>query len=291
MLFSNICDVARNLSGVWQRNFPEKLTFYLHFPQNTAPGAPVEYLVSEYQRLAQALGCRVEKDFEARLAFHIGVRNRQQALLRDVQEERRKAPWKMSWAAHHALRKAGLALSGEAHASMLEEALKGLRSASVRPRDGVRVLVEGAFCEQPSADLLEVVEDAGAFVLDDDCLLSQRWFSGNVPLNGGSPLRTLAESYVCRSVPSSVRHEGAESRAEALLRRVREEQADGVLFMSPKFCEPALYDYVRMKNVLEAARVPHMAVEYQERGGAYDTVQMQIQTFVESVLFFAKEGA
>ena len=33
-VFSNICDVARNLASIYQRNFPAAFVEYLHLPQN-----------------------------------------------------------------------------------------------------------------------------------------------------------------------------------------------------------------------------------------------------------------
>ena len=38
-VFSNICDVARNLGSIYKRNFPHVFVEYLHLPQNsTSPG-------------------------------------------------------------------------------------------------------------------------------------------------------------------------------------------------------------------------------------------------------------
>jgi benzoyl-CoA reductase subunit C len=37
LLFPAICDVIRNLSGMWQMLFPDKLVRYLDVPQNFAP--------------------------------------------------------------------------------------------------------------------------------------------------------------------------------------------------------------------------------------------------------------
>ena len=38
-VFSNICDVARNLGSIYRRNFPGAFVEYLHLPQNsTSPG-------------------------------------------------------------------------------------------------------------------------------------------------------------------------------------------------------------------------------------------------------------
>ena len=38
-VFSNICDVARNLGSIYQRNFPDTFVEYLHLPQNSTSPA------------------------------------------------------------------------------------------------------------------------------------------------------------------------------------------------------------------------------------------------------------
>ena len=51
-VFSNICDVARNLGSIYKRNFPDVFVEYLHLPQNSTSAAVVPYLASELRRLA-----------------------------------------------------------------------------------------------------------------------------------------------------------------------------------------------------------------------------------------------
>ena len=62
-VFSNICDVARNLSSIYQRNFGDVLVEYLHLPQNSTSPAVAAYMAAELKRLAarfeDAWGLRV----------------------------------------------------------------------------------------------------------------------------------------------------------------------------------------------------------------------------------------
>src|SRR3990170_2433295 len=54
-VFTNICDVARNLSGIFARNFRGKAVEYLHLPQNVASSAAVDYMTGELRRLLSVL--------------------------------------------------------------------------------------------------------------------------------------------------------------------------------------------------------------------------------------------
>src|SRR5713226_1923547 len=95
-VFPSICDVARNLSGVWRRNFPERFTAYIHFPEKEVPAAR-QYLRGEFARLAEILELRRGRAIASddyRHAF--AVVNEQRKLLRDLYTLRSEAPWKLS---------------------------------------------------------------------------------------------------------------------------------------------------------------------------------------------------
>jgi len=57
------------------------------------------------------------------------------------------------------------------------------------------------------------------------------------------------------------------------------------VFCTAKFCEPALYDQVLYKERLEAAQIPYVHIEFEEKMSAFDTTRTQVETFVESILF------
>jgi hypothetical protein len=142
----------------------------------------------------------------------------------------------------------------------------------------------GAFCEQPPLGLLEVLEEAGCYVVEDDFLLGWRWFTQDVA-TGGDPFDQLAAAYVDHAVPSSTRHESREHRSAGLIEKVRRARADAVVFAPAKFCEPALFDYVLMKQGLEREGIPHLLVEFEEKMWTFERTRNEVETFVESMLF------
>ena len=172
----------------------------------------------------------------------------------------------------------------EEHNALLEEALEQLAKRPGKPRDSIRVVVEGAFCEQPPLDLIKLIEDAGCYLVDDDFVIGRSWFTEDVPVNGDA-VRALAESYVNRAVYSSVRHDFRAPRWEGLAEKVKRSRADAVLFLIAKFCEPAYFDYVLFKKKLEEIGVPHLLLEFEEKQFTFDRVRTEVETFVESLVF------
>jgi benzoyl-CoA reductase subunit C len=284
-VFSNICDVARNLSSIFRRNFPDVHVEYLHLPQNSSSPAVAEYLAGELRRLAKGLEQALDVAVtEQALAASTVTYNRLRARLRALYALRAATPHVISTAELYAVLRAAALAPPETAIGWLDSLLADLPGRPGRPRDCLRVVVEGAFCEQPPLGLIDVLEEAGCYVVEDDLLLGWRWFTSDVP-PAADPFLALASAYVDRAVPSSTRHDGRAHRAAGLLEKVRRARADAVVFMPAKFCEPALFDYVLMKQGLEREGVPHMVVEFEEKMWTFERTRNEIETFVESMLF------
>jgi benzoyl-CoA reductase subunit C len=287
LYFTSICDVSRNLSGVWKRNFPRVLVEYIHFPQNIQSAHATAYYRSELVRLKanlEKLGGRVAGEDELRESVRLF--NRHRWLMAEIYRARREKPWLLSAAEVYALSRATTQLPVEEGNRLLQDVLDALPERKSKPRDGIRVVVEGVFCEQPPLEMLKAIEEAGAFIVDDDMLVGWRWFEGDVPLDG-DPLTNLAQSYLSRSVYSSVRHDADRPRDKELVQKVEQAEAQGVIFCAPKFCEPALLDYVVYKEAMEQAGIPYLTVEYEEKMEVFEAIRSQVETFAESLLFFA----
>jgi benzoyl-CoA reductase subunit C len=284
-VFSNICDVARNLSSIYARNFRGAFVEYLHLPQNSTSPGVAPYLAAELRRLAagleQAFGAAVT---EPALAGSIETYNRLRERLRALYALRIAEPHALATTELYAVVRAAALSPPEDSVARLDALLAALPGRPARPRDRLRVVVEGAFCEQPPPGLLEVLEEAGCYVVEDDLLLGWRWFTSDVP-GGGDPFEQLGLAYVDRAVASSTRHESRAHRAAGLLEKVRRARADAVVFLPAKFCEPALFDYVLMKQGLDREGIPHLIVEFEEKMWTFERARNEIETFVESLLF------
>jgi benzoyl-CoA reductase subunit C len=286
MLFNSICDPARNLASVFKRNFPQLTVEFIHYPQNPGSPSAQAYLEEEYRRVLgtfSALSGRNATD--ADVAASIAQYNRLRGLLRELYELRAAAPQKVSTTHAYILTRASTLLAPEDATSLLESALAHYRAVVDRPKDRVRVLLVGAFCEQPPLDLIEALEQSGCYILEDDFLLGWRFFTGDVSTYGRNPLRGLADAYLNHSVHASVKHDLRQPRARSLVDRVKAVNADAVIFLGAKFCEPALFDYALYRRALEEHGIRHLFLEFEEKMWLFDRVRSEVETFVESMLF------
>lgn len=284
-VFHSICDPARNLASVFQRNFENKQVEYIHFPQRLDSPDAVTYLEAEYRRVlawAETLtGHRVT--IEA-LRSSIALYNAVRAGLRWLYDFRRQAPHNLATRELYALMRYGHIAPPEAHLHLLKRASELLSGREGKPKDRARLIVVGSFCEQPPLDLIASIESAGCYVVDDDFLLGRRFFTTEVA-DSTRPLHDLADAYVNHSVDASVKHDLRHYKAQALVERARTCGADAVVVLTAKFCEPALFDYVLYRKALQEAHIPHVFLEFEEKMWLFDKVKTEIETFVESLLF------
>ncbi|MDO8804624.1 MAG: 2-hydroxyacyl-CoA dehydratase [Elusimicrobiota bacterium] len=286
VVFHDICDSARNLAWLFERNFKDKLFMeYFHLPQKPDGAAAAAFLGGEYERIYTKLAAlRGRKPDLDAIRKSIGLYNINRGLHRRLYKLRSERPQDVLTAELSLLTRAGGILPVEEHNKMLADCLADFEARSNKPRDGIRVLVEGSFCEQPPIELLELLDAVGCFAVDDDLLIGRRWFDQDVPVKG-NPFSALAEAYMKSPVPSSVRHNPGVPRTEAMVQRVRSNKAQAVLFIYAKFCEPGLFDYVLFKDVLEREGIPHLLIEFEEKMWTFDKARMELETFVESQLF------
>ncbi len=286
MVFNSICDPARNLASIYKRNFPELHVEFIHYTQNPASPSAAEYLESEYDRVltsfSQWSGRKVtDADVEASIHIYNKVRR----LLRELYALRAASPERVSATDSYILTRATTLLPPEESINILEKALADYRSVDAKPKDRIRVLVIGAFCEQPPLELIQSLEQAGCYLLDDDFLLGWRFFKDDIIVDGERPIRAMAERYLNHSVHASVKHDLRKPRALELINRVKELKADAVIFLGAKFCEPALFDYALYRRALEEHGIQHLFLEFEEKMWLYDRVRSEVETFVESMLF------
>jgi benzoyl-CoA reductase subunit C len=282
--FSSICDSARNLCFVIKRNFPQMYVDFIHLPHSTSTSS-VDFLVEEYRRIVAELerlgGVKVGDDaFRSSIALY----NQQRSLVRQLYEMRAHNPEQLRGWESYVLVRAGNFLPVEEHIALLSKTLEQLSTRTGKKRDSIRVVVEGAFCEQPPLEVIRLLEEAGCDIVEDDLTLAQRWFTGDVPLSG-DPVRALAESYVENSVYSSVRHDFRRPRWEGLGDKIGKTRADAVIFLIAKFCEPAYFDYVLFKKKVEELGLPHLLLEFEEKLFTFDRLRTEVETFVESLVF------
>jgi benzoyl-CoA reductase subunit C len=278
-----ICDAARNLAAIWGRNvaYPAHV---LYLPQNANSSYACRYLRDEYDRLR-----RLVEEIAARpvtnddLRRSIGVFNENRRLLRELYAIRRTTPWRIAVDEAYVVAAVGGLVPREEHNALLATLLPLVEARPAPRQDLMRVVFEGGFCEQPPLDLLRAIGQS-CHVVDDDLLIGLRWIVDDVAEEVDA-LQNLARAYLDQSSYSPVQHDLRKPKERMLLERIRAAGAQAAILAAAKMCEPGLDEQVAYTRALDEAGVPYFVTEFEERMTSFDHLQIQLETFVENILF------
>src|SRR3989304_7161268 len=120
-IFPSICDVIRNLSGMFQMLGQGKFINYLDFPQNFQPDIGGTFYQNELQHVLNAIKKinKIEVSTE-QLNHSIKLYNKNRKLIEKIYDIRQEFPWRLTAEELYYIVRAGLALPVEGHNEMLE---------------------------------------------------------------------------------------------------------------------------------------------------------------------------
>ena len=284
MLFPSICDVIRNLSGMWKMLFKEKYVRYIDVPQNYQDEVGGRFYIEEMQilreELAQLAGRAIS---DADINRSIAAYNDNRAAIRDLYAYRAAKPWQAPTSEVYLVLRAGMVLPVEEHTSLVREYLAAAELLPRVKRDNARVVLTGGFCEQPPLALIKSIEMSGCYIVEDDFMLITRWLLDEVPANA-DPLQELSRAFLHRSASTAAKYDQTrEEKGVFLMKQVKTRGAEGVIFAAPSFCDPALLERPMLQDVLSKHGIPHTAFKYAENTGQMAPIREQAGTFADSI--------
>jgi benzoyl-CoA reductase subunit C len=284
MLFPSICDVIRNLSGMWQILFKDKYVRYLDVPQNFVDSVGGTFYIQELEVLREDLGkLRGKPITDAELNASIAVYNDNRDAVRELYDYRAAKPWQAPTAEVYLVLRAGMVLPPEDHTKLVRDYIAATDKIPRPKRDNARVVITGAFCEQPPLGLIKSIEMSGCYIVEDDFMLVTRWLLDEVPANG-NPLSELSKAFLHRSASTAAKYENTkEEKGVFLLKQYKRNAAEGVIFAAPSFCDPALLERPMLQDVLGKHKVPYTAFKYAENTGQMAPIREQAGTFADSI--------
>ena len=136
MLFPSICDVIRNLSGMWQLKFKNKLIRYFDVPQNFDLDVGGVFYTRELQdfrdQLAELTGRKITDDD---LYASIELYNENRRAISDLYAYRSAEPWQVPTPEVYLLMRAGMVLPVDEHTQLIYDYIAAAKKIK-RPARG-----------------------------------------------------------------------------------------------------------------------------------------------------------
>jgi benzoyl-CoA reductase subunit C len=208
--------------------------------------------------------------------------NRNRALIRQLYEGRRAGRFALTSRQMQDIVKSSMVMDKSQHTALLEKLVAGLEQQT--PAHRVRVYLSGHLCHAPKPELLDMIEECGVTVVDDDLYTGWRFVFADID-ESLTPIEALAQWYLSRShqLPCPTRAVKGRNWEDYLLEAVDRSRADGMVVLQVKFCEPHMYFYPEIKEAFERAEIPMLLIETEHEQMPLEALKTRVETFVEIV--------
>jgi benzoyl-CoA reductase subunit C len=262
-VFVHSCDTMQRLSDIWSYSIDEGFHETLVLP--VAMDRGIAYLAKELERFKKRVEEYAGEISDSALRESITIYNENRRLLQELYEKRKGGH--IPAVVVDRVMKASMTMLKQDHTVLLKEFLEEVEPGDYsRPR----LLVTGSVVVDPN--VLEIIEEYGLISYDDLCIGSRY-----LPLVEDLSLQGIAQRYLdmwcpCRAAPVS--------RGQYLLKKVKEYDADGVILLLHKFCEPHFFEAVSIRNTLREHEYPCLQLELEDQPSP-EQIRTRVQAFCE----------
>lgn len=218
------------------------------------------------------------------IAASIAAYNRNRDMLRQIYALRRSGKIALTGRQMQILVKSSMIMEVGAHNERLDALLPLLETGLPAPANLVKLHLSGHFCHAPRPELLDMIEDCGTVIVDDDLFTGFRFIATDVPADG-DPIAALTRWYFDRNthVPCSTRSQMTVDWEEYLTRSVHASGAEGVIILLAKFCEPHMLYYPELRKELMRSEIPHLLIETEHEGLALEMLRTRVEALLETI--------
>lgn len=280
MVFPHTCDSIQRLSDLWRMNVPFGFHLDAVLPVKLNTPSAQAYLSDVQEKFRLELGKALEVDItDEALRKAIRTTNAIRRSLMAVYDLRSRYPQLLTGAELYSLVRGSMIMDRDDLSLLLAETVSELTlEAEGAGRPSLkRVILAGGICNHP--DIYPLVEGAGGAIVWDDFCTGSRYFAETIQ-EGTPPMEALAARTIRRAV-CPAKHRDLNGRAEHLIGLVKEKEAQGVIFILAKFCDPHGFDYPYLKKNLDEAGIPSLLLEIDDPLPAEGQLKTRFEAFLE----------
>ncbi|MFC8178748.1 2-hydroxyacyl-CoA dehydratase subunit D [Rhodococcus sp. NPDC057297] len=217
------------------------------------------------------------------LATSVALFNANRRALREFYDLRRSGAVRITAGEMQLLVKSSMVMDVAEHTGILETIRDNL-NVGEPDTSVVRLHLSGHFCHAPKPEILDVIEESGGLVVDDDLYTGYRYISTDVP-ETGDRLGALSTWYMERNLnaPCPTRVTSKVDWDTYLLDSLTRSRSVGVVVLIAKFCEPHMLYYPELRKALDVHDVPSLLVETEHEGIPVESLRTKMETFIERI--------
>lgn len=285
VMIPTYCDTLKCVCENWKVAVPNIPLLPIVYPQNRKTDAGMRYMISEFERVKKELekisGTEITED---KLAESLQIYEDYRKTMRQFTALAGDYPVTFNARTRHLIIKAAYFMDKKHYAERMKMLIKELQLLPCENPHGIKVVATGILTEPEI--VLELFVENNIAIAADDLAQESRQFRTCTD-KGETVFEKMA--YRIAGQKCSLLYDEAKTRGRLLIDLVKESKADGVVISMMKFCDPEEFDYPIYKKELEAANIPMLYLEIEQRIDSVEQMRTRIQSFAEMLSLQRKE--
>jgi benzoyl-CoA reductase subunit C len=281
MVFPHTCDSIQRLSDIWRMNISFGFHLDLILPVKLDTESARDYMVDVLNKFHNDIGVALYADVtDQALQKAITTMNSIRQSIRSIYEMRSFNPRLMSGEDLYTLVRASMIMDRDRVVGLLSETVAELRTKADKIAEEAplkRIVLAGGICNHP--DIYPMIEEAGGAIVWDDFCTGARYFS-EIINEGADPVSRISERLINRIV-CPAKHMDLDGRVRHIIGLVKEKNAQGVIYLLLKFCDPHAFDYPFIKQSVDDAGIPIMLMEINDPISSGGQLATRFEAFLE----------
>lgn len=276
-----IDDPWKTCYDVWERHVPHSYSHFVQMPSFTTGDGADKFFIKELSLFKASLETFMDKKIsDEDLRSSIQISNATRAILRQLYEMRKGDHPPISGTEMSQVLEPSFSMPLDTYNDMLSRIVKVLPQRSKYPAGETRLMVVTSLCSGHILDTLREIERRDAVVVAETVCTGLPNVIRDIS-EDGDPLSNIAYFYLkAGACPAKV---PTESWFEGTLRTVKEYNAQGVVFIIEKYCDPFCFVYPDLRDKFKERGIPSIKIDTGEGYFPLAQVRTRIEAFLEMV--------
>ena len=281
-MFTNSCDGMRRMYDIADNYLKDIPVFMLDVPRNTDSRA-IDFFSLQLEKMLRFIEeIRGSSIDDTSLAGAIDLCDSKREVLKSLSEAFFNGSGSLNISDYYHL----MGLSATTGAGSFIKKIKELNSrleegsaktAGSRPR----IMVIGNFITEEK--LWQMFSELDMDIVADDLCISNRYYEGSVGPAAGTGRKELLDLIAKRYLgkPACMRMADTGKKLTSLKQKAKDNNVQGIIFISLKFCDTMLYSFPLIRKEMAALKTPVLYLEIEYNNFPEGQIKTRMQAFLE----------
>ncbi len=197
MVFPHTCDSIQRLSDIWRINVKNCFHADVALPAKLDSDSASDYLVATFKKLIKDLESWLGRSVTGKMLQEAAdLYNEIRSHLNALYMLRQARPGRIAGSDFHAVVQASMWMDRGEYSRILSEIVECITEQTTADSfQGKRIVLSGGVCNVP--DIYPTIESAGAAIVGEDVCTGDRFFQGNIEIQGDM-VENIARRYIDR---------------------------------------------------------------------------------------------